>query len=61
MFICSVRASTIKFFGAVALSLAVLITLLALVEPASITVKGETYTEVANYSGIKTENDFIGA
>jgi hypothetical protein len=38
MFIYSVRASTIKFFGAVALSLAVLITLLALVEPSSIKV-----------------------
>lgn len=57
MFICSVRAATLKFFGAVALSLAVLITLFALLEPASVAVGGELYTEAANYSGIKTEDD----
>lgn len=59
MFICSVRASTLKFFGAVALSLAVLITLFALVEPTSIPVGAESYTEVSNYSGIKTEDDRV--
>ncbi len=59
MFIYSVRASTIKFFGAIALSLVVLITLFALVEPVSVNVSGEAYTEAANYSGIKTEDDRV--
>ena len=57
MFICSVRASTIKFFSAVAVSLAVLIMLLALVEPAAIATAGNPYVETVNYSGIKTEED----
>ena len=59
MFICSVRASTIKFFSAVALSLAVLITLLALVEPTAVATGGEVYTENIVYSGIKTNEDRV--
>ena len=59
MFICSVRAATLKFFGAVALSLVLLIALFALLEPASVVAGGEVYTEAANYSGIKTEDDRV--
>ena len=59
MFICSVRASTIKFFSAVALSLVVLITLLSLVEPAAVATGGELYTENVVYSGIKTNEDRV--
>ena len=59
MFIYSVRASTLKFFGAIALSLVVLITLLTLVEPTSVAAGGEVYTEAVNYSGIKTEDDVV--
>ena len=59
MFIYSVRAATLKFFGAVALSLVVLIALFALIQPTSIAVGGEVYTEVANYSGIKSEDDRV--
>lgn len=59
MFICSVRASTIKFFSAVALSLAVLITLLALVEPAAVATGGEVYNESVSYSDVKTNEDRV--
>ncbi len=59
MFIYSVRAATLKFFGAVALSLVVLIALFALIQPTSIAVGGEVYTEAANYSGIKSEDDRV--
>ncbi len=59
MFICSVRASTIKFFSAVALSLAVLIVLLVLVEPAAVATGADNYTEAVSYSGIKTEEDRV--
>ena len=59
MFICSVRASTIKFFSAVALSLVLLITLLALIEPSAVATGGEVYNESVNYSGIKTNEDRV--
>ena len=59
MFICSVRASTVKFFSAVALSLVVLITLLVLIEPAAVATGGEVYNETVNYSGIKTAEDRV--
>jgi hypothetical protein len=59
MFICSVRASTIKFFSAVALSLALLITLLALVEPAAVATGSEMQTPTVSFYGIKTNEDRI--
>ena len=59
MFICSVRASTIKFFSAVALSLVLLITLLALIEPSAVATGGEAYNESVSYSGIKTNEDRV--
>ena len=59
MFICSVRASSIKFFSAVALSLALLITLLALIEPSAVATGGEVYNESVSYSGIKTNEDRV--
>ena len=60
MFICSVRAGTLKFFGAVLLALSLLVTLLVLAEP-SVTAAGgvEDAEEAVSYSGIKTEADRI--
>lgn len=57
MFIYSMRASTLKFFGAVFLSLALFLTLLALTAPVD-AVGGED-TEVINYGGIRTEEERI--
>ena len=59
MFICSVRAGTLKFFGAVLLALALFVTVLVLAEPgvgAAAGVDAEV-VEVVNYSGIKTDED----
>ncbi len=57
MFIYSMRASTLKFFGAVFLSLALFLALLALTAPVD-AVGGED-TEVVNYGGIRTEEERI--
>ncbi len=54
MFICSVKASTLRFFGIVALSLTVLLGMTL------IGVQGETATGAAlsvSYDGIRTETD----
>ncbi|MBO5755251.1 MAG: DUF4830 domain-containing protein, partial [Clostridia bacterium] len=54
MFICSVKASTLRFFGIIALSLTVLLGMTL------IGVQGETATGAAlsvSYDGIRTETD----
>ena len=58
MFICSVRAGTLKFFGAVLLSLALFLCILVLVEPAS-AVAGAESVETVNYSGIRNDTDRV--
>ena len=58
MFICSVRAGTLKFFGAVLLSLALFLTILLLVEPEAVASSGEAM-ETVSYAGIKTEEDRV--
>ncbi len=57
MFIYSMRASTLKFFGAVFLSLALFLTLLALTAPVD-AAAGED-TEAISYNGIRTEEERI--
>ena len=57
MFIYSMRASTLKFFGAVFLSLALFVTLLALTTPTD--AAGGEDTEVVTYGGIRTEEERI--
>ena len=59
MFVCSVKAGTLKFFGAVLLSIALFLTILVLVEPGGITVGAEEYTEAVTYSGIRTDADRV--
>ena len=60
MFICSVRAGTLKFFGAVLLALSLFVTLLVLAEPSVTAAHGvEDAEEAVSYSGIKTEADRI--
>ena len=61
MFICSVRAGTIKFFGAVLLALALFLTILVLAEPGVGNAVGTDAeaVEVVNYSGIKTDEDRV--
>ena len=58
MFICSVRAGTLKFLGAVLLSLALFIAILVLVEPEATATGGEAQ-EVVNYAGIRTDEDRV--
>ncbi len=57
MFIYSMRASTLKFFGAVFLSLALFLTLLALTAP--VDAAGGEDTEVVSYAGIRTDEERI--
>ncbi len=58
MFICSLRASTLKFFSAVLLSLALFLTILILVEPTVVDAGAEPEaTEVVNYSGVRTDEE----
>ena len=58
MFIYSVRAGTLKFFGAVLLSLALVLSILVLVEPSAAAAGGEA-VETVNYSGIRTDADRV--
>ncbi|MBR6513311.1 MAG: DUF4830 domain-containing protein [Clostridia bacterium] len=60
MFIYSVRASTLKFFGGVILSVVTLITLICLI-PTVDTEDAQTFSpgEKINYSGIKSNDDRI--
>ena len=58
MFICSVRAGTLKFLGAVLLSLALFLAILVLVEPEAAATGGEAQ-EVVNYAGIRTDEDRV--
>ncbi len=58
MFICSVRAGTLKFFGVILLSLAVFLAILVLSEPEGLAAGTDSeYEEVVNYAGIKTDAD----
>ena len=61
MFICSVRAGTLKFFGAVLLALALFLTVLVLADPSAVGAVGATpdALEVVNYSGIRTDEDRV--
>ncbi|MDY3846594.1 MAG: DUF4830 domain-containing protein [Eubacteriales bacterium] len=57
MFIYSMRAGTLKFFSVIAISLAVLFTLMIFVDPIeAVTTSGEE-AETVNFSKIKTEED----
>ena len=56
MFVYSVRASTVKFFGVVVLTLAVLIGVLAVGHTGSVAVSAATGV---SFSGIKTNEDRI--
>ena len=58
MFICSVRAGTLKFFGAVLLSLALFLAILVLVEPEAVSTQGDVI-ETVSYAGLKTDEDRI--
>ncbi len=58
MFICSIKAGTLKFFGAVLLSLALFLAILVLAPPAALATDAEA-TEAVNYAGIKTEEDRV--
>ena len=55
MFIYSVRANTLKFTGAVLLTLAVMITLMFFIEPYSVSASGDA-EQVISYSGAKTDS-----
>ena len=57
MFICSVRASTIKFFGVIALTLAVLFSVLAFGEQS--TVYASAGGVEIDYGGMKTNEDRV--
>ncbi len=59
MFIYSVKAGTLKFFGAVLLSIALFLTILVLAEPGGVTAGAEEYTEAVTYSGVKTDADRV--
>jgi len=62
MFVYSIKASTVKFFGAVLLSAVALITLIALIpkyEPTSANVSYSSVAEI-NFSKIKTNEDRVG-
>ena len=58
MFVCSVKAGTLKFFGAVLLSLALFLAILVLVDPAATAVDADA-VETVNYAGIKTDADRV--
>ncbi len=58
MFICSVRAGTLKFFGAVLLSLALFLAILVLLEPGAV-ASGSDAQETVSYAGIKNDADRI--
>ncbi len=63
MFICSVRAGTLKFIGVVALSLAVLVSLMLFVPQYEAAETAGGVQETVNYTGIRTNEDriaFIG-
>ena len=55
MFVYSLRASTLRFFGVVAVSLAVLVTLITLVPTQA--ADGSEQTASYNYERIKSEDD----
>lgn len=61
MFIYSIKASSVKFFGVIALSVAALITLIAFIPEYEPTMAGTYYSEVGAicYDKIKTEEDRI--
>lgn len=61
MFVCSVRAGTIRFLGAVFLALTLFLTVLVLCEPGGSVAAGgsEEALEVANYAGIRTDADRV--
>ena len=59
MFIYSIKAGTLKFFGAVLLSVALFLTILVLAEPGGVAAGAEEYTEAVTYSGIKTDADRV--
>lgn len=65
MFVCSLRASTLKFFGAVLLSLALFLTILILAEPTVVDAGAEPEaTETVHYSGVRTDaerREFLAA
>lgn len=57
MFICSVRASSIKFFAVIALTLVILFTVIAFGEESSVYASSEG--KEIDYGGIKTKEDRI--
>lgn len=61
MFVYSLKASTLKFFGVIAISLIALITLVAAIPTYTPTAARTVYNELSeiNYSKIKTNDDRI--
>ena len=60
MFVCSVRAGTLRFLGAIFLALTLFLTVLVLCEPGeTVAASGDGAVEVANYAGIKTDADRV--
>ena len=57
MFICSVRAGTLKFFAVIGVALAVLVTLIALVPTYGPDAAASTETVSYNYGKIKSSDD----
>lgn len=55
MFIYSVRANTLKFAGAVVLTLAVMVTLMFFIEPYSVVAAGDASEVSISYTGAKTD------
>jgi hypothetical protein len=59
MFVYSIKAGTLKFFGAVLLSVALFLTILVLADPGGVVAGAEEYTEAVTYSGVKTDADRV--
>ena len=59
MFICSVKAGTLRFFGAILLALALFVTILTLVEPQGLAAGTEEYAETVTFSGIRSDEERV--
>ena len=57
MFICSVRASTLKFFAVIGVTLAILLTLVSIGDGTTVYASADGVT--VNYGGMKTNEDRV--
>lgn len=55
MFICTVRAQTVRFAGVLCLALAVLFTLAVMADAGELAVRSEDAVETAGYAKVKTD------